>query len=99
MAWFQAEGEDEGKNDLEAMAAMMAAPIMSNKDPEKKKEPKTANQDDLFSAHNFDITIDLEVPNAANPIGVSAKPSMLIKDPGPRRSLNLEDYKKKRGLI
>lgn len=45
------------------MSAMMATPaITSHKEPDKKKEIKTGNTEDLFSAHNFDITIDLDVP-------------------------------------
>jgi RNA polymerase-associated protein RTF1 len=34
-----------------------------------------------------------------NPVSVTPKPVNIVKDTGPRRSLNLEDYKKKRGLI
>ncbi|KAL0273497.1 UNVERIFIED_CONTAM: hypothetical protein PYX00_006144 [Menopon gallinae] len=90
----------QDQNDLDAMSAFMSTPIPTSlKEPEKKKEIKTGNTEDLFSAHNFDITIDLEVPIPSNPIGVSAKPVNFVKDSGPRRSLNLEDYKKKRGLI
>lgn len=36
---------------------------------------------------------------ADNPVSITPKPSTVMKDTGPRRSLNLEDYKKKRGLI
>lgn len=36
---------------------------------------------------------------ASNPVSVTPKPASSVKDTGPRRSLNLEDYKKKRGLI
>ncbi|XP_043279611.1 RNA polymerase-associated protein Rtf1 [Venturia canescens] len=64
--------------------------------PEPKKKQST---EDLFDAHDFDITIDLEVPLPSNPVSVLPKPISNIKDTGPRRSLNLEDYKKKRGLI
>ncbi|XP_034948817.1 RNA polymerase-associated protein Rtf1 [Chelonus insularis] len=64
--------------------------------PESKKKQST---EDLFNAHDFDITIDLEVPINSNPVSVLPKPVSNIKDTGPRRSLNLEDYKKKRGLI
>ncbi|XP_075214712.1 RNA polymerase-associated protein Rtf1 [Lycorma delicatula] len=63
---------------------------------EKQNQSKT---DDLFSAHDFDIKIDLEVPLPNNPVSVTPKPMTTMKDSGPRRSLNLEDYKKKRGLI
>lgn len=34
-----------------------------------------------------------------NPVSVTPKPVNPVKENGPRRSLNLEDYKKKRGLI
>ncbi|CAB1330511.1 unnamed protein product [Coregonus sp. 'balchen'] len=49
--------------------------------------------EDLFKVHDFDVKIDLQVPNA-----VSAN-TLAVKDGAPRRSLNLEDYKKRRGLI
>ncbi|XP_057373995.1 RNA polymerase-associated protein Rtf1-like [Daphnia carinata] len=58
-------------------------------------KPKTS---DLFSAHDFDIKIDLEVPLPSQPVVVTPKPVANLKEQ-PRRSLNLEDYKKKRGLI
>lgn len=58
---------------------------------EVKKKQST---EDLFNAHDFDITIDLEVPIPNNPVSVLPKPVSNIKDTGPRRSLNLEDYKK-----
>uniref|UniRef100_A0A1B6LL48 Plus3 domain-containing protein n=2 Tax=Graphocephala atropunctata TaxID=36148 RepID=A0A1B6LL48_9HEMI len=64
--------------------------------PGQESKGKT---EDLFSAHDFDIKIDLEVPLPNNPVSVTPKPSNVMKDSGPRRSLNLEDYKKKRGLI
>ncbi|XP_031779132.1 RNA polymerase-associated protein Rtf1 [Nasonia vitripennis] len=72
-------------------------PVLKEKEPipEVKKKQNT----DLFNAHNFDIMIDLEVPIANNPVNVLPKPINNMKDSGPRRSLNLEDYKKKRGLI
>jgi RNA polymerase-associated protein RTF1 len=78
--------------------------------------PTQKKSEDLFSAHDFDIKIDLEVPlprkllhfkqnfvliicSADNPVTVTPKVASAVKDTGPRRSLNLEDYKKKRGLI
>lgn len=64
-----------------------------------QESKKKQNTEDLFDAHDFDITIDLEVPIPNNPVSVLPKPINNIKDTGPRRSLNLEDYKKKRGLI
>ncbi|XP_028981241.1 RNA polymerase-associated protein RTF1 homolog [Esox lucius] len=55
--------------------------------------------EDLFKVHDFDVKIDLQVPNAeAKSLSVSAN-TLPVKDGAPRRSLNLEDYKKRRGLI
>ncbi|CAH0547959.1 unnamed protein product [Brassicogethes aeneus] len=56
-------------------------------------KPVQVSSDDLFSAHDFDIKIDLEVPLPENPINVI--PKLASRDLGPRRSLNLQDYKKK----
>uniref|UniRef100_A0A1B6CAB5 Uncharacterized protein n=2 Tax=Clastoptera arizonana TaxID=38151 RepID=A0A1B6CAB5_9HEMI len=71
-----------------------------NLDPEKKRDKLGhAKADDLFSAHDFDIKIDLEVPLPNNPVSITPKPVNPVRESGPRRSLNLEDYKKKRGLI
>jgi len=68
------------------------------KEEEEKKENKPL--DDLFSAHNFDITIDLDVTSPNNAANVSLKPVVHAKaSNGPKKSLNLADYKKKRGLI
>ncbi|CAG9864528.1 unnamed protein product [Phyllotreta striolata] len=67
------------------------------KETKKVSLPLQVTQDDLFSAHDFDIKIDLEVPLAATPVNVV--PKAVTKDLAPKRSLNLQDYKKKRGLI
>ncbi|XP_078673826.1 RNA polymerase-associated protein RTF1 homolog isoform X1 [Branchiostoma floridae x Branchiostoma belcheri] len=57
------------------------------------------HSEDLFSAHDFDIKIDLDLPEkATRPINVT-KGVGPPKDGAPKRSLNLEEYKKKRGLI
>ncbi|GIX92916.1 RNA polymerase-associated protein RTF1 homolog [Caerostris darwini] len=72
------------------------------KEEEKQKVIKTvpsnSHQDeDLFSAHNFDITLDLQMPT----MGLSAHSARVTPAPPapPKRSLNLEEYKKMRGLI
>lgn len=70
---------------------------MEKENPKPAAEPAQVSQDDLFSAHNFDITIDLEIPLPV--AAVSVTPKTVTKDVAPRRSLNLQDYKKKRGLI
>lgn len=62
-------------------------------------KPNTDLSEDLFKVHDFDVKIDLQVPNAeAKSLSVSSN-SLPVKDGAPRRSLNLEDYKKRRGLI
>lgn len=61
--------------------------------------PSAPSNDDLFSAHDFDIKIDLNVPSIGSQTSMAPKPSQGIKDTAPRRSLNLEAYKKRRGLI
>jgi len=47
--------------------------------------------------HDFDIKIDLDVPGPAAGNSV-VKPTINVNT-APRRSLNLNDYKKRRGLI
>ena len=83
----------------------------SQEEKEAKKEEKEAEikveedtkkdpVDDLFSAHDFDITIDLGVSGQNTAANVNLKPVTNIKpSTGPKKSLNLADYKKKRGLI
>jgi RNA polymerase-associated protein RTF1 len=69
------------------------------KDEEEKKENKPLI-DDLFSSHDFDVDIDLNVASPNNATNVNVKPVVHAKkDNGPKKSLNLADYKKKRGLI
>lgn len=90
----QLEAEKAKKAAAEAEAAKAKA-----KEEEAKKENKPLG-DDLFSAHNFDISIDLDVSSPNNTANVSLKPVAHVRnDTGPRKSLNLADYKKKRGLI
>jgi len=67
-----------------------------------KEEDKKENlpEKDLFSAHDFDIDINLDsfTPNSA--IKMNLTPVVSTKNEvGPKKSLNLADYKKKRGLI
>ncbi|PIK60168.1 putative RNA polymerase-associated protein RTF1-like [Apostichopus japonicus] len=80
--------DDEDEEDIVTTLSHQAVPA-------KIGERKVSA--DLYSAHNFDIKIDLDVPlgdaRADSDSVQSAKPSI------PRRSLNLNEYKKKRGLI
>uniref|UniRef100_A0AAQ6ITU9 RNA polymerase-associated protein RTF1 homolog n=1 Tax=Anabas testudineus TaxID=64144 RepID=A0AAQ6ITU9_ANATE len=76
-------------------------PSSGQANPKDKDVPKptTDLSEDLFKVHDFDVKIDLQVPNAeAKSLSVSSN-ALPVKDGAPRRSLNLEDYKKRRGLI
>ncbi|XP_076272713.1 RNA polymerase-associated protein Rtf1 [Rhynchophorus ferrugineus] len=90
------------KEALEAAARKQEEEMIKEvpKEVEKKKQVEKqpqVTQEDLFSAHDFDIKIDLEVPLPATSVNVV--PKTTTKDLAPKRSLNLQDYKKKRGLI
>lgn len=61
-----------------------------------EKRNEMAMGADLYSVHDFDIKLDLEVPSV---ITSSTSNDTGLPSSGPRRSLNLEDYKKRRGLI
>nr|CAD7606649.1 unnamed protein product [Timema genevievae] len=91
-------------DDLPPISELVGLVSQQEKEEEPQRKRKEQGKggsktDDLFSAHDFDIKIDLEVPLPNNPVSVTPKPVAMVKDTGPRRSLNLEDYKKKRGLI
>ncbi|ENN77106.1 hypothetical protein D910_10215 [Dendroctonus ponderosae] len=87
--------------DEEAAALLMAGEQKAvEKQQQKKQDDKEpqVSQEDLFSAHDFDIKIDFEVP-LPGATSVTVLPKSTPKDLAPRRCLNLQDYKKKRGLI
>lgn len=67
--------------------------------------PNPVDDGDLFNAHNFDIHLDFDIPTSTLPptapvnsynCSVSLNVSSSSNN---RRSLNLEEYKKKKGLI
>lgn len=55
-----------------------------------------AAENNLYSLHDFEIDLNVVLP--VNPV-TQPKPVTKSADSGPKRSLNLEAYKKKRGLI
>lgn len=55
-----------------------------------------AVENNLYSLHDFEIDLDVAMP--VNPV-TQPKPVTKSADTAPKRSLNLEAYKKKRGLI
>ncbi|XP_002018128.2 RNA polymerase-associated protein Rtf1 [Drosophila persimilis] len=60
-------------------------------------KPTDAKDFSLYSLHDFDI--DLDVPLPVNSTNSVPKPANKPAETVSKRSLNLEDYKKKRGLI
>lgn len=88
------------ENEEELLAAPVESlPIPTATQPTVPVPTTTTQTKDLFDAHDFDINLDLEVPMPINPVNVSSRSGMPARDIGPKRSLNLEDYKKQRGLI
>ncbi|CRK92996.1 CLUMA_CG006588, isoform A [Clunio marinus] len=73
-------------------------PPKATKQREKRNEDNSSAEN-LYSLHDFEI--DLDVPVPISNVAAFPKPVEKMQDSGPkiRRSLNLEDYKKKRGLI
>jgi RNA polymerase-associated protein RTF1 len=81
---------------------IMIAPEVprASKTQREKRNEENSSADNLYSLHDFEIELDVGMPTT----NVAAPPKPIvekIQDSGPkiRRSLNLEDYKKKRGLI
>lgn len=68
--------------------------------PPQPAPPENENGDaDLHLLHDFDVQITVPIPESRS-ISLATKPSAFHKDEGPpRRSLNLDEYKKRKGLI
>lgn len=79
---------------------MMMPPEIPKLSKQKDKRNEDHSSADVYSLHDFEIDLDVPLP-MNNVTAVLPKPVEKIQDSGPkvRRSLNLEDYKKKRGLI
>lgn len=77
---------------------MPAPPPPGQKKKPDEKKASSSTDNNLYSLHDFEI--DLDVPLPMGTVNVLPKPvEKPVKESGPKRSLNLEDYKKKRGLI
>ncbi|XP_053683966.1 RNA polymerase-associated protein Rtf1 [Sabethes cyaneus] len=77
---------------------MPAPPPPGQKKKLDEKKASSSSDNNLYSLHDFEI--DLDVPLPIGSVNVLPKPvEKPVKETGPKRSLNLEDYKKKRGLI
>lgn len=88
------------KDEVEALPMQLPPPPPLPAGARKKAEDKKANgpitDNNLYSLHDFEIDLDVPLPISSV---VAPKPVEKVKESGPKRSLNLEDYKKKRGLI
>ncbi|XP_039436743.1 RNA polymerase-associated protein Rtf1 [Culex pipiens pallens] len=88
---------NEKRDEPEAMQMPAPPPPGQKKKPDEKRASSSADNN-LYSLHDFEIDLDVPLPISA--VNVLPKPvEKPVKESGPKRSLNLEDYKKKRGLI
>lgn len=82
--------------DVETPAA--GVPLVADVALAKKADIQQRSEEDMFSAHDFDIKIDLDI-SASSATSAVARPSTGARPALSKRSLNLEEYKKLRGLI
>lgn len=88
----------------DAVDSAAAAPVVGaekvdkENDTQVKKVNPQKQGEDMYAAHDFDIKIDFDVPTpTANvPTPTVERP---VSDGPPKRSLNIEDYKRRRGFI
>ncbi|GAB0092039.1 RNA polymerase-associated protein Rtf1 [Sergentomyia squamirostris] len=93
------QGEQQAEEELAPMVPAPPPPGRKKLEEVEKKPNGPGAENNLYSLHDFEI--DLEVPLPIAPVNVMPKPVARPEETGPKskRSLNLEDYKKKRGLI
>lgn len=100
--------EEERKKQQRDIAAALSSTPLATADlagltklgfSDKGDGPERRPSDDLFAVHDFDITIDLDVPSGGASVVVPSGPGLNPVSSAPKRSLNLEAYKKRRGLI
>lgn len=77
-------------------AAAVAASETGRNGKKEASKALPAVENNLYSLHDFEIDLEVVVP--VNPV-TQPKPVTKSADSAPKRSLNLEAYKKKRGLI
>lgn len=75
-------------------------PPKVTKSQKERRNEEHSSADNLYSLHDFEIELDVALPMTN--VAALPKPVEKVQEgtgPKIRRSLNLEDYKKKRGLI
>ncbi|KAI3422212.1 RNA polymerase-associated protein rtf1 [Globodera pallida] len=100
-----AEGGNAGSSSISTVISSRGS-VSSSSDTSSpsKKVQQLPSAHDLFNAHGIDINIDIKVPAVAGgsfrapPIADSQAPRMQQKASS-SRTLTLEEYKKKRGLV
>lgn len=91
--------EDAGSDEITAVTTPKLPPLPTPRytGGGVKRKGGEKRADDLFSAHAFDIQLELDVPQLTNN---DTTPRMdLPKPKANRKSLDLEEYKRKRGHI
>lgn len=92
--------KDPGKEDITPEATVIETRI--EKAVELSSQTKKINPqkqgEEMYSAHDFDIKIEFD---DTPPTNTSAPPveDKVVKESSSKKSLNLEDYKKRKGLI
>lgn len=95
MAFKQAR---EPREDLAPMIPAPPPPTRGKKVEEEKGPIHSLPDNNMYSLHDFEIDLDVSLP--ATSVNIVPKPVAKVAPfSAPKRSLNLEDYKKKRGLI
>ncbi|XP_017054314.1 RNA polymerase-associated protein Rtf1 [Drosophila ficusphila] len=90
------------KDDDDMQLAPLPPPPPGKKRPSEagssssSAKPTDSKDYSLYSLHDFDIDLDVPLPVSTNSV---PKPASKPAETVSKRSLNLEDYKKKRGLI
>ncbi|XP_050357987.1 RNA polymerase-associated protein Rtf1-like [Nymphalis io] len=81
------------KNERERLAQQTEDDVV------KKDKNAPTDNSSLYSLHDFDINIEIDLPIPKAVSSQSKQITIKVKESGPKRSLNLEEYKKRHGLI
>uniref|UniRef100_A0A914HKE0 Uncharacterized protein n=1 Tax=Globodera rostochiensis TaxID=31243 RepID=A0A914HKE0_GLORO len=99
-----AAGGNVGSSSISTVISSRGSLSSSSDTSSPSKKAQLPSAHDLFNAHGIDINIDIKVPAVAGgsfrapPIADSQAPRMQQKASS-SRTLTLEEYKKKRGLV
>ncbi|KAK3597427.1 hypothetical protein CHS0354_040165 [Potamilus streckersoni] len=101
---FKKLEEERKKRQQEQVEKAVSLPKIETPQENKNSEsgpPKPERQlsDDPFAVHDFDVKIDLDEATMNQNMVVQNRPHPGGRDGAPKRSLNLEEYKKLKGLI